>query len=209
MATLKDSYHFVTATDLLRINGQTHFQEVYKQLNDAGQGGFLLIDEGKAQTYVNAYNLADTVVRRAVKEVERNYSIPHSQLNHRLKDSTDPSTTMLANLMQAISQTPIREIVQDIRNWIFIEIDETAVDVDAEETALQNQDDKVFEVYESGQPVGWYLNHERVRDTTTEKPVFICSNGHPNPDTDSGRCYRCNGTFISTTTISSVRGVTP
>ena len=52
--SLKDSHHFVPHGGLLRIGSETQFENVYKQLDEAGQGGFLLIDEGEARTYVRA-----------------------------------------------------------------------------------------------------------------------------------------------------------
>jgi hypothetical protein len=192
MASLKDSFHFVPKGDLLRIKSETHFQEVYKQLDQAGHGGFLLVDEGKVLTYVRAYGLADAVVHRAVKEVQRVHSVPSSELVQKLADRTEQVSQALASEMERISKTPIGEVVREIMIAIFVTIDEAQIDVDADEAALQDQDHRVFEVYEAGEPIGWYLNHEALKDTTTEKPIFVCGNGHENPDTDSGTCYSCS-----------------
>jgi hypothetical protein len=195
MTTLKDSHHFVPRGDLLRIKSETNFQKVYEHLGQAGRGSFLLVDEGKAMTYVRAYDLADAVVHRAVKEVQRTHSVSSDELVKKLADRTDPVSQALANRMETISQTPIGQVVRDIMSAIFVTIDEAQVDVESDEDSLQTQDYRVFEVYESGESIGWYLNREELKATTTEKPVFICVNGHENPDTDSGTCYTCSGTF--------------
>ena len=207
MATLNDSQHFVANNDLLRIDGSTSFQDVYKKLNDAGRGGFLLVEDGQIRTYVKAADLADAVVRRAVKDVQKFNSVPPGDLNLRLAEASDPIAQMLANFMQIISQTPISQIVQQLRSAILVEVDQIKIQLDADEIPLQNQDHRVFEVYDAGKTIGWYLNHEEVRDTTTEKPRFICVNGHDNPDTDSGTCYSCSGSFTDTNRISSMFAV--
>jgi hypothetical protein len=193
MTTLKDSRHFVPNGALLRINSETHFQEVYRQLDQARQGGFLLVDEGRAKTYVRAYGLADAVIHRAVKKAQGIHSVPPSELAKKLADRTEQVSQTLADEVERISKTPIGQVVREFMTAIFVTIDEAQIDVDDDETALRNQQaDRVFEVYEAGEPVGWYLNHETLKDTTTEKSIFVCGNGHENPDTDSGSCYSCS-----------------
>lgn len=58
---------------------------------------------------------------------------------------------------------------------------------------LQERPDAVFLIRgENGRPLGWFLNHEHVVATfNTPPPVFECTRGHPNPDPDNGRCYKC------------------
>lgn len=183
---LKDSYHFVPKANLLLIKGETSFQEVYKQLHQAGQGGFLLVEEGVPRAYVKAYDLADVVVHRTVKEAKRMSSGSPDELNQ-----------MLRSRMEMISQTPIKQIISDVSS-MFVPVDETWIDVYTAEGPLQDQDHRVFDVREAGESIGWYLNHEGVRDTTTEKPIFVCENGHENPDTDHGTCYSCSASFTDT-----------
>lgn len=44
---------------------------------------------------------------------------------------------------------------------------------------------------------GWFLNHERVMQTSTGKPVFVCANGHENSSPDHGRCSVCPAKLLS------------
>lgn len=179
MPMLRNSSHFVPKDELLLIDGETNFQEVYKQLNEAGQGGFILVEKGVPQTYVKAYALADMVVHRAVKEISKMTDV-----------SADTYNEMLIQHLGVISNTPIKYVIREVN--IVVPIHQSLVDVYYDdEQLLQDQDDRVFNVYEAGESVGWYLNHELVFNTTTEKPTFVCGNGHENPDTDHGKCYSC------------------
>lgn len=195
MPTLKFSSHFESGV-LPRIESDTKFLDVYKQLDEAERGGFLLVEEGKVKTYVKAYELADAVAHRALREVRRNFSISPGDLFDKLTDPDEPVSRAIADEMNRISQTPIGEIVCRMMSAIFVAVAEDWIDEGDDEPPLIDQDPRVFEVYENGEPVGWFLNRERNRATTTERPVFICGRGHKNPDGDSGTCYQCPAPII-------------
>jgi hypothetical protein len=68
----------------------------------------------------------------------------------------------------------------------------------ATEGQLHAVEETVFEIREDDRHIGWYLNHETVLDATTKKTVFVCANGHPNPDSDHGTCYSCPFPIVMT-----------
>jgi len=185
MAILKDSWHFTPVDQIPQIDGLTPFREVYQLLSQSGRGGFLLLDEGKAQNYVKAYELADAVVRHTVKDVNQMTWLSQSERD-----------LALIEQFKIISDTSIKEIVRNASRWTpVVPVDQAPIDVIADEQELRAQDERVFDVQEAGESIGWYLNHETVKHTLTEKPVFICKNGHRNPNSDHGTCHYCSASF--------------
>jgi hypothetical protein len=181
MATLKDSPRFIPLDNLPQIEGETTFQQVYAQLSRSGHGGFMLVEGGRVQTYVKAYALAHEAVQRVVRYVE---NIPGL--------SAEERQVLLKQEMEQLSQRPIREVTEwAIQSAPFVFVHQIPVATEAVEAPLQARPDAIFEVQEDGQPIGWYLNHESVRDTTTQKTWYVCAAGHENADADHGTCYSC------------------
>jgi hypothetical protein len=181
MATLKDSPHFVPLENLPQIEGGTSFQHVYARLSQSGHGGFLLVEGGRVQMYVKAYALAQEAVQRVVQSVEHIQGLSVAEQEESLKQ-----------WMEQLSQRPIRAVLDEaIRSAPLVVVSPSPVDIQSADAPLQDHPDTVFEVQEDGESIGWYLNHEGVRDTTTQKTVYVCARGHENSDADHGTCYYC------------------
>jgi hypothetical protein len=160
------------------IDSFTPLREVYAQLSSKDQsGGFFLTEAGRTRSYIKAGYLADEIVKDAKENPDR---------------------------MRSLSDTPIGQIISNRTrtaqpDWA-VPINPDPVDVSNDETSLRSQSPTVFAVIESGTRTGWYLNHESVRDTVTQRTWFICKKGHRNPDPDHGTCYRCPFPIESTQT---------
>lgn len=171
---LKNSFHFVSLTGIPQIEASTPFHEVYAQLSNSKRGGFILTEGGWPKNYVKAYKLAENIVNKNKNNVEE---------------------------MKKISNIPIGQLLsmnRELSGEVIVPIGRDSVDISSEETTLQNQSDTVFRVSESGEFIGWYLNHETVLNTHTEKTVFFCEKGHENTDPDHGTCYRCPFPIVGT-----------
>jgi len=181
MATLKDSSHFVPLNSIPQIEGATTFQQVYAQLSQSGHGGFILVEGGRIQVYVKAFALAQGVVQRIVQYVEQIPDLSPAERKGRLKQE-----------MEQLSQRSIRAVLDEvIRSAPFVVVHHSPVAIQFAESPLQERPDAVFEVQEDGESIGWYLNHEPLRETTTQKTIYVCAGGHENADADHGTCYHC------------------
>jgi hypothetical protein len=165
MTTLKDSNHFASAGDIPEITADTPLREVYAQLNRAGRGGFIVSIPDGSRKYVKAYALAEAAILQAGGDVGK---------------------------IRLLADRPIgQHVLRVIDSSAVIPVDEHPVDVRTDEKPLRDQDARVFLLTESDHFTGWYLNHEAVSDTRTQKTVYVCQNGHGNPDPDRGTCYLC------------------
>jgi hypothetical protein len=169
-ASLKSSSKYLAHDRLPRVDIATTFMEVYSQLNRSGCSGFILSAQGQIQGYVKADELAQKVVEQANGD---------------------------AQTLRKYSSEPIGEVISEFGAPL---VPVVAAGTGATESVLQETGDTVFRVAESDGSIGWYLNHEGVRDPATRKTVFICANGHRNPDSDHGTCYRCPFPIIGTDT---------
>lgn len=180
--SLKDSWHFVPADDILDVEGSTTFRDLYDELSARPQGGGFFIKIDKVNNYVKAGYFAAEVLRRAVTEV----------LLQRGLSEAERET--VKGKVKEITQTPIEDLVEQIiRESPVVPVHREPTLLTTEEKALQDQHDLVFEVYDEAEKVGWYMNHETVRETTTPKTVFMCGNtpSHDNAGPDNGTCGFC------------------
>ena len=167
---LRNSWKYLADERLPRLDTATTFREVYSQLNRSGCSGFILSAKGEVEGYVKASELAEQVVQKANGD---------------------------AQTLRTYSNEPIGKIVSEFKTMLVpVQLAAT----DATESVLQNTGDTVFRIFETDGTAGWYLNHEGVLATATKKTVFICTNGHRNPDPDHGTCYRCPFPIIRTDT---------
>jgi hypothetical protein len=139
-------------------------------LNRSGCSGFLLSDKGEVRGYVKAQELAAVVVQQANADVQQ---------------------------LREYSAERIGEVIARFAASLVPVVPAPA---GATESQLYAAGETVFQIIEPDGSVGWYLNHETVRDAATKKTVFICTNGHRNPDSDHGTCYSCPFPIIRTET---------
>jgi hypothetical protein len=79
-----------------------------------------------------------------------------------------------------------------------IQIEEKPVKVHEDWRTLRSRGDEAVARLEMPNLTGWFLNHEFVFQTSVGKPVFVCSNGHPNSSPDHGYCSACPAKLIKT-----------
>jgi hypothetical protein len=188
---LRNSYHFVDANELPRVEGSTTFAQAYEQLATETNGGGFIMKTYHRDVYVKAAALAGDILRRAIVEVllDRPLSADEQEMV-RLK-------------MEQITNKPIAELVdQAIREAAVVAVHHEPILLTVAADELGDQYDRVFDVQEDGQTVGWHLNHETVRDTTTQKTIFVCGNPTPHKNTspDHGTCNYCPWPIVKTRT---------
>jgi hypothetical protein len=169
-ASLKGSWKYLALEKLPRIDTGTLFKDAYSQLSRSGCSGFLLTDKGEVQGYVKADDLAAAVVTRARGDGQK------------------------------LREYSAAQIGSLINNFALTLVPVIAAPAGATEPDLYAADETVFRITEADGSTGWYLNHETVRDAATRRTVFICTNGHRNPDSDHGTCYSCPFPIVSTET---------
>lgn len=169
-AWLKASWRYLAPEKLTRIDTGTLFKDAYSHLNRNASSGFFLTERGKVRGYVKADVLANAVVSQANGDAER---------------LREYSSTQIGALITSLgmSLVPIKPVPDG-----------------ATEPELYAAPETVFQVTEPDGSTGWYLNHETVRDAATRRTVFICTNGHRNPDSDHGTCYSCPFPIVKTET---------
>jgi hypothetical protein len=169
-ASLRNSWKYLAQERLPQMDAATIFREVYSQLNRSGCSGFLVSAQGEVQGYVKADELAKKVVEQA---------------------SGIPQT------LRVYCSQPVGEVITEFAMPL---VPVLPAATGATESVLQETGDTVFRIAEANVTVGWYLNHEGVREAATKKTVFICTNNHRNPDPDHGTCYRCPFPIVGTDT---------
>ena len=169
-SSLTSSWKYLAQDRLPRIDSSTSFMETYSVLNRTGASGFLLNDKGQVRGYVKAHDLAQMIVQQANGDAQK------------LRES---------------SAEQIGQIISTA-GWALVPV--TPLPAGATEQTLHAAGETVFQVTDPDGNVGWYLNHETVRDAATKKTFFICANGHRNPDSDHGTCYSCPFPIIGTQT---------
>lgn len=169
-ASLKSSWRFIAMEKLPRIDAGTTFKDTYSQLNRSGCSGFLLSDTGQVRGYCKGDELASVVVKEANGNAQK---------------------------LREYSAEQIGKVITRMGAYLVPVVLAPAGATDLE---LHSAEETVFEVVEDDRSIGWYLNHETVLDATTKKTVFICTNGHANPDSDHGTCYSCPFPIVMTDT---------
>ena len=180
--SLKTSYHFVNAEDILNVQGITKFRDLYDLLSARQHSGGFFVKVDGHNNYVKAADFAATVLRRAVAE---------AILQRGLSDEEAASVqTRVAEITDSTVESLLREVIRELP---VVPVHGEPATPAADEQHLQDRHDMVFEVHDGPEKVGWYLNHEGVRATTTTKTVFVCGNTppHENPSADNGSCGYC------------------
>ena len=180
---LKSSSHFFETGKIPEIEAHVSFQQAYRTLN--GGGAFFLVKDGKQQHFVRARLLADFVLRAARQSLSSGGKVAPAT----------PDKELARELARMFAE-PIEQIVERAyRESPVLPIYQVPGDIDHNlEVALSNFEDRVFDIFEAGEHVGWYLNHESVRDASTDKTIFVCTNPvnpHENIDPDHGTCSSC------------------
>jgi len=168
--SVRNDPHFAGLRDIPRVPATATVRAVFLRLSSLGRGGFLLAVGPTITAYIIAHVLAERVMAAADGSVEE---------------------------LARIANLPVGDVIASIATDAAVGISRNPVDVFAGlETYrdLQQQEDMVFRVEQGDQAVGYFLNHERVHGTLTQRVWFLCENPtaqHRNPDMDHGRCRRC------------------
>jgi hypothetical protein len=165
MNKLYDSLHFVPGDALPEIEDGLSPRDVFKVLEAHPSGGFVLTNDGVAQCYVKAAELAGALQRLSA-DSSSIWDSPMSIVVERVRE-TDP----------------------------IVPVDPLQVSADEEESRLTAQPPKAFRVADSSGRIGWFLNHESLRVTQTRRVRFVCDGKekHKTYDPDHGDCPKCRG----------------
>ena len=167
--SLKSSWRFVSQEKLPRIDASTTFKDTYSQLSRSGGSGFVLSDMGEVRGYVKGDQLAAAVVRKANGDAQQLRDYSAKHIGDVITQFAFPLVPVLP-VPQGATEEQLHKVVKET----------------------------VYEIREDDRHIGWYLNHETVLDATTKKTVFVCTKGHPNPDSDHGTCYKCPFPIVMT-----------
>lgn len=168
--SFKDSWKFLVNERLPRIDIKTTFEGVYSQLNRTGCSGFLLSAQGEVKGYVKADELAEKVIQQAQGDLQ---------------------------LLRTYSQQSIGELVVEFASAV---VPVRGAPGGSAAAVFNSAEAAVFSIAEDEGTAGWYINPELIREAATKKTIFLCQNGHRNPDSDHGTCYSCPFPIIGTTT---------
>jgi hypothetical protein len=167
MSPLINSFNFVPLKRFPQVEGTVRFLDVCTALWQKNTGGFILAEAGAPHSFVNANDLAATVVLQSGHNPEllnKYCSMPVGQL-----------ISMVAQAKPA----PVLPVVHE------------PVSVQSEETPLASSPQGIFSIVDRNLQIGWYINNEAIRAAVTKRTVYVCANGHKNPDPDHGSCYQC------------------
>ena len=192
LQVLASSRHFFATGQIPDIDANVRFREVYEQLSDK-HGAFFLVENGERRHFVRARLLAEQMLRQAQQSLQSDSGM-----------DAGASDEALRSAVAAICDRPIGEIVKDVwRESPVLPIHEMPAGVDLGK--LWMFEDRVFDVVEADQHRGWYLNHETVRDATTDKTIFVCKNPrnpHNNIGPDHGTCSKCPYPLVKATSAN-------
>jgi hypothetical protein len=182
MQALESSLNFMRTGEIPEIDASVSFREVYEQHLKDVHGAFFVVQGGERRHFVRARLLARHVLQRA----RRSLPVPPAA-------GDDARNEALRQVVAAICDTPIGQIVDRVwRESPVLPVQ--AVPTGADESTLRMLHDGVFEARTLAGDLGWFLNHETVRDATTDKTIFWCTNPHKrhkNISPDHGSCSRC------------------
>lgn len=181
---LKSSPHYVSYDRLPQISEEDSTRDAFRVMSEANVGSLVVRAGARPRCYVSG-----TSLKRAFVELTPSLKPPIRwetlTMRSLLSESAAGASGQLARVL--------REKSDIVRRAISPIVIAGTVSINEEARPLQDRSDAVFLVLDdSRQPVGWFLNHESVMAILqTAPPVFICKNGHRNPDPDNGRCYYC------------------
>jgi hypothetical protein len=160
------SYHFASLDEVPIIDRTTPFWLAFEGLAKFERGAFVVSANG-LQAFIRARAFASAVFANAAGDAEEIARLVQT-----------PIGDLLSLNVLAVTSVPVGP----------------PVDARGDEAVLRAMVDTAFRVERNGQLIGWYLNHETVREATTEQAWFVCANPtlpHPNATPDHGRCSEC------------------
>lgn len=167
MSPLTNSRKFVPVQRLPQVESTARFLDVCAALWQQNAGGFILAEAGAPHSFVNANDLAAKVIQNSDHNpdlLNRYCSMPVGQLLS-IVTQTSPATVL------PVAHEP--------------------VSVHSEETRLDASPQGVFSITDRNLQIGWYINNDEIRVAVVKRTVYVCANGHKNPDPDHGSCYQC------------------
>lgn len=182
MSDLSTSDHFMAFDALPVFDDNVPVHQLYADLHRRGSSGCIVASRDGVRRYLRGRDLAKVLVERG-----------RGTGGGESRRSADPERLGAASTA-AIGQILTLEWARPA--VVTVPLD--PVDVRAALEPLQSRPDTVFAVTVQGREIGWLLNHETVMESATGRTVFICENGHENPDSDHGTCYHCPGGFVDT-----------
>lgn len=194
---VRDNQHFAELGEVPRIPAATPVRTVFERLSGVGAGGFLLVTGAAPSAYVVAERLAQRVLLAA-----------KTQATDAAREAgAEKYTTAWVDAVTRLGNLSVGRAVREIAPMAVVPVSAQAVDASAGQDAyqgLQEAEDTVYRVHQGPQTVGWYLNHEHVRASLTQRIWFLCTNPagpHRNPDMDHGRCRKCPYPLAETATV--------
>lgn len=165
-ANASESYHFASTYEVPTFSGSTTFEDVYQKLDSKKCGGFVVRHRGGYRSHVDAVGLAQVALKRVADD---------------------------SAALERLASQPIIEIVEEaIPSPEIVLVTSEPLQAASEEPS-RHPHPLVYEVLDRGRRIGWYLNRETVRGTTTRKTVFLCSDEppHKNSTYNGGQCSWC------------------
>lgn len=166
--------HFYPVSFIAQYNERVSVREVFADLSQRERGGgFLFLEGDRPVFYVKSRPLANNLLTRANGDV---------------------------SVLRSLLEEPLGRVIQRLQmGEELFHVAATPVAPDADLLPLQSRPEHVvFPVADQAGQIGWFINHEGLSDTVTDRPVFLCINGHENIDPDHGSCSYCPGTITQT-----------
>lgn len=167
----------VASLPIPRFDGNTLFSEAYSRLNRAGNGAFLIIEAGNIKAFVNAIALAQKAVEAALGLQPANEAPDLEAIAEWLRQRSKDELEAITGRVRRMSDAPLTVILAEHN-----EID-VVIHFDAE--AVPPEDEAKIKTAS-----------KQIPNAVMQKAVFICPNGHKNPDPDHGTCYNCPGPIV-------------
>lgn len=186
---LDSSDHYVPYDRLTQISEDSRVQDAFRIMSETQTGSLLVCAGEQPRWYVPGDWLKEVYDKLRLEPGLEAPAVPENLTLQTLL--TEPLAGPPGQLVEVL-QYIWKERETEPSQVLPISIADP-VSINEEASSLQDRSDAVFLVLDdSRQPVGWFLNHEDVlQGLLTRPPVFVCTNGHENPDPDEGRCYYC------------------
>lgn len=153
-----------------QIDARTPFREVYRELNRRHRGAFRLLRAGRAVGYVNALELAETVVGTANGDLDK--------LSLRTDQAIGQVVVEFREQLQLVAEAP-----EPMPLTSGPPGPGAAVDTSNRRSERQT---------------GGFLDEALALGTLTARTIFICKRNHRNTDFDHGKCSSCPAPFVRT-----------
>jgi hypothetical protein len=161
---IRDSPRFADLGSIPLIEEDTPLRKVYATLYGKGVSRFIVVEKrGHPRFYVQGAELARILAAHAEGKVQEWESI-----------ASAPVGRLSASLGRPCAVMPVLDAPLDARS---------------PEPSQSEQREGVAAVESFGVRIGWLLTS--ALEASTEKTVFVCKNGHRNPDPDNGTCCIC------------------